>query len=105
MKGKKAVDSLEKAMRHAQTHRTVPQLDEIWQAGIMDAVWQEGPHYNAAGQANRTNRLLRRIILMASCATAIAIVLCGYEYYRSESAIEYQALNDPAKLTLLAMNQ
>jgi hypothetical protein len=105
MKRKKEVGTLEKAMRHAQTHRTVPSPDEIWQAGIMDAVWQEGPHYIADGQTKRADRLVRRIIVLASCATVLAIMLCGYEYIRSESVIEYQALNDPAKLTQLAMNQ
>jgi hypothetical protein len=105
MKRKKALDTLEKTMRYTQTHRTVPSPDDIWQAGIMDAVWQEGPHHDAAGQTNRIDRLLRRIIVLATAAAMIAMLLCGYEYFRSNSLIEYQTLNDPAQLTLLAMNQ
>jgi hypothetical protein len=105
MKHKKKVEKLEKAMQFAQKHRTIPETDVIWQAGIMDAVWQEGPYHEEAVRKNGTDRLLRGIIVLATCTTMVALLLCGYEYYRSGSMIEQQLFNDPAKLTVLAMNQ
>lgn len=105
MTHKKKIDTLEKAMRFVQQHRTAPETDVTWQAGIMDAVWQEGPYHEEAARVNGTDRMLRGIIVFATGTVMIALLLCGYEYYRSGSLIEQQMLNDPAKLTVLAMNQ
>ena len=105
MRHTKKVDTLEKAMQFSRKQRTAPETDIIWQASIMDAVWQEGPYHETTTRKNGTIRLLRGIIVLATGTAVIALLLCSYEYYRAESLIEQQLFNDPAKLTVLAMNQ